>query len=277
MKIFVSAILLACVAQAMCGSYRQGGGGRGGGGGGGGFRTGGAQVRQVVSGGAGRVGGFSAGGARVGGFSAGGARVGGFSAGGARGGGFSAGGARGGSFGGGSISSGISSGFGMAQGGNIDPNNFANIDASAFGFDNFGNTYINVEAFDFNNWRNAAQALAPREAINAAQTEQIVIGRRFRSGSARQTETSSASKEGSGNGEAGIELSASRTASQDATQQFKQQASGDGSTSQGATYGFERNNNGQIRFAPVKLDSLPVHSGPRSQVPQPMRKSYQKW
>ncbi|XP_014667236.1 PREDICTED: uncharacterized protein LOC106808860 [Priapulus caudatus] len=154
----------------------------------------------------------------------------------------------------------------------VDINNFANIDASAFGFDNFGNLYINVEAFDFNGWRNTAHSAAPREALNAAQTEQIVIGRRFRNGYARQTETSGASREGSGSGTSGIELSATRTASQDATQQFTQTASGDGSTEQGAGYGFEKNNNGAIRFVPVAVDSLPVHSGPRNQLPASARR-----
>ncbi|XP_014668245.1 PREDICTED: uncharacterized protein LOC106809612 [Priapulus caudatus] len=153
------------------------------------------------------------------------------------------------------------------RGSAIDINNFANIDASAFGFRNFAPEYVSIADFDFGAARQAAAAFAPEEAINAASQEQVVIGRRFRSGSARQTETSSASREGSGSGEAGIELSAERTASQDATQQFSQTASGDGSTKQGAGYAFERGNDGSVRFQPVRLDSLPVHSGPRSQLP----------
>lgn len=153
-------------------------------------------------------------------------------------------------------------GFGS---GAIDINNFGNIDASAFGFDAFGNLYINVEAFDFNAWRNAAAALAPREALTGAQQEQVVIGSRFRSGYARQHETSSSERSGSGSGEAGIELSASRTASQDATQQYTHTASGEGKTEQGAAYGYQRTPN--LQFQTVRLESLPVHSGPRSQLP----------
>ncbi|XP_014681461.1 PREDICTED: protein PopA1-like [Priapulus caudatus] len=135
-------------------------------------------------------------------------------------------------------------GVGSFGGGQINVQSFGNIDSDSFGFDNFGGQYVDVDKFDFNNARSSAQALAPRESINQAQQEQIVIGKRFRSGYARQTETSSAVKEGTGSGEAGIELAASRTANQDATQQFKQDASGEGKTEQGAGYGFERNNKG---------------------------------
>lgn len=148
----------------------------------------------------------------------------------------------------------------------IDINNFANIDASAFGFRNFAPQYVDIENFDFNNARQSAAALAPRDAITSGELQQVVVGRRFRSGFARQTETSSASREGRGSGEAGIELTAARSASQDATQQFSQTANGEGKTEQGAAYAFERNQ-GQIRFQPVQLESLPVHSGPRSQLP----------
>ncbi|XP_014681743.1 PREDICTED: uncharacterized PE-PGRS family protein PE_PGRS10-like [Priapulus caudatus] len=255
------------------------GGAAGGAGGAGGFRA---------AGGAGGAGGFRAAGGAGGAGSfrtaggAGGFRATGGSGGIGRGGSsFSSGSSfrSGGTGSGGFRSSAVKSGGGSfvnlpTFGGDntVDINNFANIDASTFGFDNFGNLYINVEAFDLKGWRNTAQAAAPREALNPAQTEQIVVGSRFRNGYARQTETSGASREGSGSGSSGIELSATRTASQDATQQFTQEASGEGSTEQGAGYVFERNNNGEIRFVPVAVDSLPVHSGPRSQLPASARR-----
>lgn len=179
-----------------------------------------------------------------------------------------------GSFGGGRI--GIRSGsrtlgFGVGSvGGAININNFANIDGSSFGLTNFAPQYVNILSFDFNRARADAFADAPRGSINTEARQQI-IGRRFASGSAAQTQTSASERSGSGNGVAGIELTASRSASQDAQQQFTQQAVADGATELGNAYGFSANNRGQIRYNPVQVESLPVHAAPRSSLPATVR------
>ncbi|XP_014661568.1 PREDICTED: glycine-rich RNA-binding protein 5, mitochondrial-like [Priapulus caudatus] len=273
MKSLVVVVVLGCVAGVFSGSYGNQGGQAGA------FRGRGSSFGgSSFQGGA--IGGGSFQGGSVGGGSFQGGAIGGgnFQGGSVGGGSFQRRVSGGGSFQGGSVGGGgFRSGFGGGSQQSFNIDNFGNIiDASSFGIDQFGRNYINIDAFDFSGAFDAAQKLAPRESLTPSQREQIVIGRRYRSGSARQFETSNALREGSGNGQSGIDLSARRTASQDATQQFTQQATGEGATRQGATYGFERNNNGQIRFAPVKLDSLPVHAGPRSQVPRRSQKTYSK-
>ncbi|XP_014678992.1 PREDICTED: glycine, alanine and asparagine-rich protein-like [Priapulus caudatus] len=274
MKTLVVVVVLGCALQGALGlGYGSGSGFTGGARfagiqrGGSGF-TGGARFAGIQSGGSGFTGG-----ARFAGIQRGGS-FGGISGGATNFGGIGArrsirvggGAAR---FGGARRSFQLSSGGGFQRGGaTIDVNNFANIDARSFGLNNFAPDFVNIATFDFDGARRSAASFAPRDSLVSGNAlQQIVVGRRFRSGSARQTESSGALKEGSGRGEAGIELAASRSASQDATQQFTQTASGEGSTSQGAGYAFERNNNGQIRFSPVRIESASVHAGPRSRLP----------
>lgn len=169
-------------------------------------------------------------------------------------------------------SGGFGSNFFGAAGGSVDVNNFGDfLDTRAFGIVNFAPGYVAIENFDFDSARQGALQLAPAGSIIPGQAEQVVIGRRFRSGYARQTETSGALRSGAGSGESGIDLAATRSAKQDATQQFSQTASGDGSTGQGSGYQFSSGNSGQIRFQPVQLEPSPVHSGPRAALPVGVR------
>ncbi|XP_014681843.1 PREDICTED: uncharacterized protein LOC106821510 [Priapulus caudatus] len=153
----------------------------------------------------------------------------------------------------------------------FDVNTFSSfLDASAFGLDNIAPNYVSLGLFDFNNWRREADSLAPPEAFSASLTEEapVVIGKRYRSGIARTMETSSAEREGNGSGEAGVEVSATRSANQDATQSFTQDGAGEGETAQGADYSFSQNNDGTIVFQAVPhQEELRIHAGPASAVP----------
>lgn len=151
----------------------------------------------------------------------------------------------------------------------ISLDSFGNIQIDAFGLKNFGKDYVNIEQRNFNDWRTDARSLVPSGAPSRAQNDQVVIGQRYRSGFAKQTESSSAERKGSGTGSSGIELSATRRASQDANKRFSQIASGEGRTEQGGTYEFQRQPN--FAFKPVEISPTSFHSGPQSTLPVSLR------
>lgn len=158
-------------------------------------------------------------------------------------------------------------GFGNNE---IDINSFGMLNPEAFGFEEFGRNYINVEDWNFNTWRDGAQAQAPQMSFAPQSQEQAVIGTRFRSGSARQTETSTGEKTGSGSGEGTVELSATRSGSNDVTQSYSQTGSGEGTNEERASYGFQKNPN--FQFQTIQLEAAPVHSGPASTLPDRLQR-----
>ncbi|XP_014679492.1 PREDICTED: keratin, type I cytoskeletal 9-like, partial [Priapulus caudatus] len=118
----------------------------------------------------------------------------------------------------------------------------------------FGHEYVDVASFSYDAARDAAAAGAPRGS--APPSVQAVVGERYRSGYAHQTDSSHALRTGSGVGEAGVQLEASRSAQQVAREQFAQDASGEGATRQAGAYAFRRGDSGGIMYEPVNTQTV---------------------
>ncbi|XP_014674790.1 PREDICTED: uncharacterized protein LOC106814921 [Priapulus caudatus] len=151
--------------------------------------------------------------------------------------------------------------FRTGFGDEFDINTFGTLRAGNFGVPTFAGPYVDIGQFDFAARKEAAFASAPGDSrVKEGALQQVPVGRRYKSGFARQVESSAADKAGSGSGETTVEVAASQKADQALEQTFKQEGTGEGSVKEGATYGFEQDD--QIPFQPVEIEAVPVHAGP---------------
>ncbi|XP_014668194.1 PREDICTED: uncharacterized protein LOC106809579 [Priapulus caudatus] len=114
-------------------------------------------------------------------------------------------------------------------------------------------------SFNFNSVRDQALRHVPHGAQPPRRVKEQV-GNRYRSGFARQFNSDSADRIGSGSGVVIAEFTASRKADQEILKEFLQEASSDGKYNSGLAYDFAKPTR-DVSYQPVSIEPAKIHVG----------------